>query len=338
MNKNFSNVLIVVYSILVGTVAYKYVPLFYIWACLKLENTGPLIILIIGLFAGLYYFLTKPFYYISIHTKWDNYTSDHLEIISGIISGAPLTIAMFINWWLDGLGGSFAGLSFVCFNGPVLGYFVYDSITAGIKAQNAIRWNKKSAENPKADNTIEITDKMRAIEIKKYNAPVARLVALRNITDQNILSDFAKNDSSNDVSGAAFDRLTDQSVIADVAINSINNNVRYRALNKLTDQSLIADVAKKCSHSECLLALQKLTDQSLIADVAKNSIKIVVRAEATDKLTDQTKERFFNCQNHNFERHSTEKASNHSESNITWCECTLCGLIIGYNVDVRYTD
>ena len=118
------------------------------------------------------------------------------------------------------------------------------------------------------------------------------------ITNQVLLAVIAKKHVSSNYE--AVKNLTDQALLANVAKNAEDIDVRLKAIEELNNyhQELFANIAKNdeiyilpglSGHSyyykEGRTALEKLTDQALLADVAKNAKALEIRVEAAQKLT-----------------------------------------------------
>jgi len=93
-----------------------------------------------------------------------------------------------------------------------------------------------------------------------------RAVAVAKLTDQSLIADIAKTDSSSVVRSAAVRMLTDQVVLADVAKRDEDRDVREATVETLTDQALLAEVAKTAADVARAGAVKKLIDQSLVAE------------------------------------------------------------------------
>jgi len=181
MNRIIGTVSIIAYSIFTGIITYQYVPPFYEWVMPQLANTGPLGILVIGGIAWLLWALTLPISHISKITRWEEKHltgyDDRLKIICVIASGAPLTIAMFIKWW-GGLGGSWAGLGMVIFSGPIFGYFVYYSISDGMRIRANRLFNQKNKnlqvtkEQEQKNKDFQTAKEQRERENKEFNIKI----------------------------------------------------------------------------------------------------------------------------------------------------------------------
>jgi len=135
-----------------------------------------------------------------------------------------------------------------------------------------------------------------------------RLAAVKDLTDQSLLADLAKNnfkdwdDESKKVRRAALEKLTDLAVLADLAGNDEDDKIRDAAIERLhatvetlTDQAALANLLKIIEDPRVCFATakkmteayEKLTNQALLADVAKNAKHTGLRLMAIEKLTDQ---------------------------------------------------
>jgi hypothetical protein len=122
----------------------------------------------------------------------------------------------------------------------------------------------------------------------KHSDAFVRKAAVESLTDQGLLADMAKTDSSNLVRRAAVDKLTDQLVLAGIVKTDRSTDVRQAAIKKVTDERVLADIAKTDSIVDLRrAAVEKLTDQGLLADIAKTESIDQVRQAAIKKLTDE---------------------------------------------------
>ena len=118
---------------------------------------------------------------------------------------------------------------------------------------------------------------------------IERLVACQNLTNQLILAEIARNDTSADVRGVACQNLTNQLILAEIARNDKSADVRGVIVEKLlTDQAVLAEIARNEENSFIRKeAVRKLTGQAVLAEIARNEKMLVIREEAVKKLTDQ---------------------------------------------------
>jgi len=133
----------------------------------------------------------------------------------------------------------------------------------------------------------------------KSEDPYRRESAIKELTDQKVLVDIAKNDKEAWVRCSAVDKLTDQVILTEIAKSDKDSRPRQHAVRKLFDQSVLAEIAKNDENWEVRdAAVSRLTNTQNLIDVANNSKsckaifgndeKDRVRFIAADKLIDQT--------------------------------------------------
>ncbi len=158
----------------------------------------------------------------------------------------------------------------------------------------------------------KITDQKVLFDIAKNesNSDV-RKIAINKITDQNLLFDIVKNDTRYGVRGEANKRIDDltvkiiektidQDVLANFAKNNTSQTVRIAAINKITDQNILADIAKNVEYYlDQITVVEKITDIKVLADIAKNNTdpniqraarkrRIALNTATIEKITDQS--------------------------------------------------
>ena len=112
-------------------------------------------------------------------------------------------------------------------------------------------------------------------------------VAVENITNQDILVDIVENGKEDDIKKAAVENITNQDILVDIAKNEENNWRGYKeaAVNKITDQSILAEFAKKTTVKWLRnAAVKNITEQNILFDIAKNGKYIEPRLHALNKL------------------------------------------------------
>jgi len=115
-----------------------------------------------------------------------------------------------------------------------------------------------------------------------------RIVAIKGISDQNILKTLTLNDSNSSVRMAAIEKINDQNILANIAKNSKDSDVRVKAVKKITGQSILVDIAKNDSNKYVrIAAIENVNDQTTLATIAKNDSDYNVRSEAIKKITDK---------------------------------------------------
>jgi len=96
-----------------------------------------------------------------------------------------------------------------------------------------------------------------------------RYRAVQNLTDQAVLTEFAKTLDNLGLRGIAVGRLLDQAVLAELARTDGNMDVRKIAVERLDDQVVLAEVAKSDEeYGPRKAAVTKLEDPGLLAEVA----------------------------------------------------------------------
>jgi len=114
------------------------------------------------------------------------------------------------------------------------------------------------------------------------------LLAIKEETDQNKLSEIVQNATLDYVRTTALDKISDQSVLENIALNDKTGWVRSLATEKLNNQFVIEYIAKNDKYDFARKsAVEKLNDQSIIADIAKNDEYWEVRVAAVKRLSDQ---------------------------------------------------
>ena len=146
-----------------------------------------------------------------------------------------------------------------------------------------------------------------------------RIRALKGVTDQTVLAQFAREDVDRDVRLAAIAQLSDQNLLGQVVLAEQNERLASQVLDKITDQGVLTNLAlapaasredaDALAHAAVLkitdqaglarivlgstdarlrgLAMSRLTDQALLAKVAFESTDGVITQLATEKITDQ---------------------------------------------------
>jgi hypothetical protein len=154
----------------------------------------------------------------------------------------------------------------------------------------------------------------------KHSESKVRLAAVKQLTNQTLLIDIARNDPDDEVRKAAIEHLEDQAVLAEIARS--NPAPTYSALQccttaatRLVDLSTIGDIAKThpdarvreharmagclrldASDKEAwladvvkarLAAVEQTSDQTELLKIAQNESLTVVRSAALMRLTDE---------------------------------------------------
>ena len=133
----------------------------------------------------------------------------------------------------------------------------------------------------------KITDEMFIAEIAMMHIYRINELAIKKITDQNILAFIAKTIDDGDVCRAALEKITDKKILAEIAKTAKYSSVRKRATSELTDQMILIEIAKTDKnygvHEE---ATENITDQKILTEIAKTDNNDIVHMAATDKIKD----------------------------------------------------
>jgi hypothetical protein len=185
-------------------------------------------------------------------------------------------------------------------------YILIDELVAKCNAGDKDACGKLAdiAKNDKADWMREYAVKKLANQVllaeiglnhREEDSVRAEAVKNPNLTDQEVLTEIAKNDEDEWVRKYAADKLEDkslaQTVYAEIVKNYEYDDLRSSAASRLTDQILLADTARKDKSSLVrMTAADKLKDrnlaQSVYIDVAKNGKEKWARSEAVKRLAD----------------------------------------------------
>lgn len=119
--------------------------------------------------------------------------------------------------------------------------------------------------------------------------PEVRLMAVRELADEDILYQIALLDSSPQVRNEALHRIQSLEVLMGLAIQSKFETIQTNSVNRITDEIILREIAAKSNDENVgLLALEKLSLQDSFVLVATNSNCTQVRFLAIDKLTNQS--------------------------------------------------
>jgi hypothetical protein len=111
---------------------------------------------------------------------------------------------------------------------------------------------------------------------------------IKEMTDQKILFDIAKNSDDYSHRYAAIRTLTDQEALADIVKSDGNYAIRAAAVEQMTNQEFLAYIAKNDEDEYVRqAAVERLDDQNILIEIAKNDKDNMVRLEATKRITDQ---------------------------------------------------
>lgn len=117
----------------------------------------------------------------------------------------------------------------------------------------------------------------------------ARIKAVNNLTDQNVLYKVALEDISYEVKIAALNKISDQNIISRLIFESYEPNLCLEALNKITDQNILYKLSMEGSNLNLrIAATNKITDQKLINSLVAESKDYKLRSELINKISDQS--------------------------------------------------
>lgn len=142
-------------------------------------------------------------------------------------------------------------------------------------------------------------DKFRTPKWKHEDAKV-RLEAVKELDDQEILAEIAKNDSDKDVRKEAVKKISNESVLADIAENDSDKDVREEAVERIGDESILLNLAQNEGNWDARIKLTKLhpeldidyndlknMDDNELINVIKNNPQNNIRVSAIEKLTNE---------------------------------------------------
>ena len=135
----------------------------------------------------------------------------------------------------------------------------------------------------------DITNEAELAEIAKTGTDdKKRIIAIKKISDQSLLSYIAINDNSNEVSEAAAQQITDQNLLVEIAKTSKKYPAKEEALKKITIQDALIEILKTEENSQLRkTAVRNITDQSVLSDIALNDNSQYVRKLAFSLISDQ---------------------------------------------------
>jgi hypothetical protein len=148
---------------------------------------------------------------------------------------------------------------------------------------------------------------------KNAKDKIARIEAMKKLTDHRTLVDSIKNDRDDNRNGPLVTMvrmmIKDETLLSDLAKNANDGWIRFEAAVKLTDKTIEQEVLSNLANSHdsilCIAAADNLTDKSLAQSVyakiahkatkdahrnqlaTKDTIMADIGANAVDKLTDQ---------------------------------------------------
>lgn len=128
----------------------------------------------------------------------------------------------------------------------------------------------------------------------KHSNPNKRIEAIKNLTNQNLLADIAKNDKDYSVRQVAYRMLgkeKSQEALADIVKNDEDEKLRKKAVKKLTSRSLLADIAANDKDYSIRQVAYRILgqekSQEALVDVVKNDKDENIKNEAFQELTYQ---------------------------------------------------
>ena len=142
-----------------------------------------------------------------------------------------------------------------------------------------------------------MTDQTILTSFAKFSEDVGiRIAAIKNLTDQNILASIATDDSNEDsIRKMAIEKLNDLTALAYI-MDTNKYTLGYLAERRyeeisadLTDQSALVSILRNMKNSSIRkIALKNMNIQAEIIDCAKNDSSAEVREAAIKKLTDHS--------------------------------------------------
>lgn len=129
----------------------------------------------------------------------------------------------------------------------------------------------------------------------KHSNSIIRSDAVKELTDEKILIEVAKNDSNHHIRCEAVENpnLKDESVLIEIAENDKNEFVRYSAIDKISNQEVLAKIASTTgykNYEHCgLHAIENpnLNDDKLLSEIIRNTENRFVYSEAPSKISDK---------------------------------------------------
>ncbi len=123
----------------------------------------------------------------------------------------------------------------------------------------------------------------------KDNDWKVRCEAIKELDDEKILYEIAKNDSDALVRLEAVKKISDEVVLIDIAKNDDYDGVRLEAVEKISDEAVLIDIAKNDPYYFVRCgAIDKITDKTVLEDIAKKDSDKTVRNKATGRINDLT--------------------------------------------------
>ena len=136
----------------------------------------------------------------------------------------------------------------------------------------------------------EIPDKVSLEQLAVNDVQPVRLMAVANITDENVLFSIAYKDKDEHVRSEAIKRITDQKKLIKY-VKDCPHGFYYAArtaLEKIKDESVMRKIAlKHKEESARRAAVEFISDQKTLISIAKKDSDTFVRSDAAQKITDQ---------------------------------------------------
>lgn len=123
----------------------------------------------------------------------------------------------------------------------------------------------------------------------KHSKSRVRIQAIKELEDQNILIDIAKNDKNAYVRRAATQKIKDNNVLIYLAKNDPFNYVRKDAITNINDEKDLVDVALNNSDNGVIhAAVKKIKDEKLLREVYNKTYNGYIRQVILSELDDET--------------------------------------------------
>ena len=125
-------------------------------------------------------------------------------------------------------------------------------------------------------------------ETEEFDENIKRQMMVRELTNQVVIAEYAKNDPDLHVRWVASDILNDQTLISDIAQKSVYSDARIRAVMKLEDLSTVESIKKNDAIVEVRSrAAFRLESQALLNELAKNDALIGADNSATFQIDER---------------------------------------------------
>lgn len=125
------------------------------------------------------------------------------------------------------------------------------------------------------------------IDINHPNKWVRRVIA-KKTADEEILKNYALNDSSAKVRKEAIRKITDEDFLSQVVLGEKDNNVKRLALRKIGSPDILAHIAQTDSNWNIrVLLFDNIKDEKTLTEIAENDSHPSLRQMALSKLDDE---------------------------------------------------